>query len=528
MPDRVIDDIIHNAEKANAEKIFAGAADSIGKTADSEPQGYFRHKGIKVKFESIEQVLITYDNIDQAVVKFSEDQEGARRLIAYIIPNGIFNQMDVTQFLAERVKPYMIPAIWVCLDTFPINEKLAIDRNALQETGAELSFNTEFEAPQNETEIKLSAIIQNLLELKTVSTKDNFFRLGGGSLQALRVIAAIRKELDVNLDIKYFFVYPTIETLAGYLRSLYNKEPGEINPGGFQLDTKWSYHHSSSIVPIKGGSSRTPLYIVCGGGGTVFTFEKFAYMLDDDQPVYGFQQPSDIEELEKFPDTIETIAERYVAEMLVVDPTGPYALSGHCIGGVIALEMARILQEMGKKVKLLAMFDVILPANETVIRPAVSNLFLIPEKLKKVWEKFTSKVDFETFLLTRHVKDDLTYKFNSFKSLINKVIHFQKENVELMVFRKFEEKFELAYKNYNVHKYGGDILVFYAKDHYRFLDKDRDIRFKKYSLEDSIKNRWVEFGDNVKIFEIEGGHSTMFEPFYSNDFAGLLQMYLKV
>ncbi|CAN5680226.1 hypothetical protein BH11BAC3_BH11BAC3_10300 [soil metagenome] len=528
MPDRITDDTIHNTDKADAEKLSAELSIPGIKAADKEPADYFRHKGVKVKFETIEKVLVNYDHVDQAVVKFSEDNEGNRRLIAYVIPNGIFNQMDITQFLAERVKPYMIPAIWVCLDKFPINENSAIDRNALQEPGAELTFNTEFLAPQNETEIKLAAIIQDLLALKTISTKDNFFRLGGGSLQALRVIAAIRQELDVNLDIKYFFVYPTIEALAGYLRSLSNKDAGDVIVGGFQRDTKWSYHHSSSIVPIKAGSSKTPLYIVCGGGGTVFTFEKFAYMLDDDQPVYGFQQPSDIEELEKFPGTIETIAERYVAEMLVVDPTGPYALSGHCIGGVIALEMARILQGMGKKIKLLAMFDVILPANKPVIRPAVNNLFLIPEKLKKVWRKFTLKVDFETFLLTRHSKDDLVYKFNSFKSLINKVVPFQKEDVELMVFRKFEEKFELAYENYNVHKYSGDILVFYAKDHYRFLDKNRDIRFKKYSLEDSIKNRWVQFGDNVKIFEIEGGHSTMFEPFYSKGFAGLLQKYLKV
>ncbi len=528
MPDRVIDDTIHNAEPAIAEKLSADFSLPGSETADNEQVDYFRHKGIKVKFNSIEKVLATYDNIDQAVVKFSEDNEGNRRLIAYIIPDGIFNQMDVTQFLAERVKPYMIPAIWVCLDKFPLNENSVIDRNALQEPGAELSFNTEFVAPKNETEIKLVAIIQSLLQLKTISTKDNFFRLGGGSLQALRVIAAIRKELDVNLDIKYFFVYPTIEALAGYLLSISDKESEEVITGGFQRNTKWSYHHSSSIVPIKAGSSKTPLYIVCGGGGTVFTFEKFAYMLDDDQPVYGFQQPSDIEELEQFPDTIEAIAAKYVVEMLVVDANGPYALSGHCIGGVIALEMARILEGMGKKIKLLAMFDVILPDNNPAIIPCTKNFFLIPEKMKKAWEKFTLKIDFETFLLTKHSKDDLVYKFNSFKSLINKVIPFEKKDVELMVFKKFEEKFELAYENYKVQKYNGDILVFYAKEHYHFLDKNRDIRFKKYSLEDSIKNRWLEFGNNVNIFEIEGGHSTMFEPFYSNDFAGLLQKYLKV
>ena len=270
-----------------------------------------------------------------------------------------------------------------------------------------------------------------------------------------------------------------------------------------------------------------PLYSVCGGGGTAFTFEKFAHMLDADQPVYGFQQPSDASALDQFPTTIEGIADKYLEELLLSDPDGPYALSGHCIGGVIALEMARKLQGMGKQVKLLAMFDVILEDHHLPEKKSVKAIHQIPLFFKKTAAKISLKLHFETFLITKFPKDAVEYKVNSLKSMANKIVRFQKEDEELVVFKKFEQKFETAFENYRIRKYDGEILVFYARDHYQFVDKNRNIRFKRFSLEEAIKNRWKNYADDVSIYEIEGGHSTMFEPFYSNDFAGVLRQHLK-
>lgn len=480
---------------------------------------YFRHKGVKVKFEDIEQALTGCVFVKQAAVLLEEDKDGDKKLVAYIIAGATFNQMEAVNYLAGKLPAYMIPAMWICLEKFPLTTNGNIDKNALQVSAAGTALTFQYIPPRTDTEIKLVTIIRHLLGGQAIGIKDNFFRLGGNSLQALQVIAAIRRELAVELDIKYFFRYATIEALAAYLKKLSaNDHLTALVPSRFE--------QCSAVVPIKSGGSKMPLYIVCGGGGTAFTFEKFAYMLADDQPVYGFQQPSDMKELENFPTTIEEIASEYVNQVMLIDPHGPYALSGHCIGGVIALEMARKLEAMGKKIKLLAMFDVILSKRNKPEPAGIKNLYNVPFRIKKAASKAYLKLDFETFLLVKHPKDAVEYKINSLKSLVNKIYKFQKEDVELMVFKQFEQKFETAFENYQVNKYDGDIVVFYARDHYHFLDKNRNIKFKKFLLEEEIKNIWKDYARSVNIHEMDGEHSTMFEPFYSTEFAGLLQQYL--
>ncbi len=481
--------------------------------------GYFRHKGKKVKFADIEQAILETGLVKNSRVFSEENNEGDKKLVAYIIPGEKFKQEEIENILREKLPGYMVPAAWIYLEKFPLLADGSVDGNALQTFDIDGLTTVEYVAPRNETETRLVAIIQKILTSQVVGIKDNFFRLGGNSMKALQVMAAIRKELQIDLDIKYFFLYPTIEGLAEYLQIISgNNAAGDLLPSASR--------HCGAIIPIKQSGTKMPLYIVCGGGGTAFTFEKFANLLDKDQPVYGFQQPSDINELESFPDTIAEIAAVYVNEILLIDPDGPYALSGHCIGGVIALEMARMLEDMGREVKLLAMFDVILSKREKVNPATLKNLYHLPTFIKKAASKAFLKVDFETFLLTRHPKDAVEYKIKSIKSLVNKFYKFQEQDTEMMVFKQFEQKFEKAFENYQVNKYDGDILVFYARDHYHFLDKNRNIRFKKFLLEEEVKNIWKDYARSVKIYEMEGEHSSMFEPFYSNNFASLLQQHL--
>ncbi|MBC7886384.1 MAG: hypothetical protein H7Z13_00740 [Ferruginibacter sp.] len=529
MSDSILNETITNL----SQKAQLTAPKQLMNAPGDDPPGnympYFRHNGIKVKIEDIELVLLQCEQVSQAVVLYNEDKEGTRRLIAYIVPkSGVFNQLDFIQYLDRKLPAHMIPALWVCLEKFPLTPHGNIDKEALPEPGKVELKDKAYLAPRNETETKLAAIVQELLGLEAISIEANFFRLGGSSLQALKVISAVRKEFDLDLDMKYFFIYPTIAQLAGYLR----KQPGndlsihrQSTLNGYQ---QWPSTYSSSIVPIKAGNDKMPLYIVCGGGGSAFTFEKFAYMLDEDQPVYGVQQPSNIDELEKFPDSIEGIAAKYVNELLLIDREGPYALSGHCIGGLIALEMARELKAMGKQVKLLAMFDVILPNNEDPEPATFKNFYHIPGKIKKLASKAFLKLHFETFLLTRYPKDALGYKISSLKSLVNKVYRLEVEDIGTAVFRQFEQKFENAFERYQLKKFDGDILVFYAKDRYRFLDKTRNIRFSKMPLEEETKNKWKSCAKTVTLYQIEGEHSTMFEPLYSKDFAKLLQHHLKI
>jgi thioesterase domain-containing protein len=193
--------------------------------------------------------------------------------------------------------------------------------------------------------------------------------------------------------------------------------------------------------------------------------------------------------------------------------------------------MARQLAARGKKVHFLAMFDTIL--HKTIkIEPAhLGNLYHIPRAVKKGISKLVLKVDFETFLLRKHTRQSIRYKVNSFRALIDKINRKKLnpgeiEYIGLKIFDESADIYVAAYKNYKLLPYGGDIVLFYAKEHYYFLDRDKNVGYKKLHLEESTKNLWRQYAVNTFIHEIEGEHSGIFDPIHGDKFAMVLQQYL--
>ena len=103
------------------------------------------------------------------------------------------------------------------------------------------------------------------------------------------------------------------------------------------------------LIPIKTGGKKVPLYIVAGGGGTARKFMNFAKLLDDDQPVYSLQPPLDYADVKHFPKTIEEIAARFIEEMIQQNPKGDFSLSGHCTGGLVAIDNGKAVKGNGQK-----------------------------------------------------------------------------------------------------------------------------------------------------------------------------------
>ncbi|MFP5287480.1 MAG: thioesterase domain-containing protein, partial [Thermoanaerobaculia bacterium] len=124
------------------------------------------------------------------------------------------------------------------------------------------------------------------------------------------------------------------------------RQPGRLTP-------------RSALVPIQAEGSQPPVFFVHPVGGTLFAYVELARRLGPDQPFYGFQVPeTGAEELT----TIEALASRYVEELLVNWPDGPYRLGGWSMGGLVAFEMAHQLIERGKSVEKLVLLDTDAPA----------------------------------------------------------------------------------------------------------------------------------------------------------------------
>jgi amino acid adenylation domain-containing protein len=462
-------------------------------------------RGYRIELGEIESVLNQSGQVRQAVVVVREDKQGTKRLVGYVIPTETFDKQAIQNYLRSKLPEFMVPALWVELENMPLTASGKINTRALAnpEVGA---ITSEYVGPRNETERALVEIWQQLLGVEQAGIYDNFFELGGHSLLAMRMISHIRKSLGVGLPISDIFVYPNVAALATRLESEHNTA-------------------TPLLISMKTGGNKIPLYMVCGSGGTVLKFANFVKMLDDDQPVYGIQQPADSNDLKEIPNTTEGIAEMYVKAILKQNPNGPYALAGHCFGGIIAIEMAKQLKALDKKVALVALFDVYAKYVDDVASARIDNYYNIPNVTKKSFAKILQKARFEMYLLLKHPQQSLQYKLKKLQSLLGRgETNLGEIEVE---FNKVTDIFQMAFSNYQMKRYYGDLVVFYAKENYYFSDWNRGIFYKKISVSDENKYAWKKYVRSVKTYEIDGEHSTIFDPKNAVEFSRILQQHLE-
>ncbi len=475
-------------------------------------------RGYRIELGEIETVMYESKQVSEVVVLAINDKQNNPRLVAYIVPKGSFEKDELLAELKEKLPEYMVPSILINLDSFPLTANGKIDKKALPHPDTVELITGQYVAPRNELEEKLAAIWQDVLEVDQVGIHDDFFELGGHSLLAVRLVASIRKALEIELPLNDVFIFPTIAALATNLSKL-------NSPSLQSAIQKIKY-----LVPLKTNGNKIPLYIICGGGGTARRFRKFADMMDDDQPVYVLQPIVDHKDVRQM-GSMEEIAEKFIAEIFINNPDGPFALSGHCVGGIIAFEMARQLQEKGKTVHMLAMFDTIIRKVEKGEAGSLANFYNIPFTVKRFMAKAILKFNFETFLLRKHTRKAIGYKMKSFKTLMKKLNKRetnleQLEYVGLEIFDESSEVYRAATRNYKILPYDGEILLFYAKERYYFTDVHNNIRFKKIFLNDITKNMWRQYATSVTIYEVEGDHSDIFEITHGTEFARLLQQQL--
>ena len=301
-------------------------------------------RGFRIELGEIETALRGHTAVKEALVLAREDNPGDKRLVAYLLAsNGSSpSPTNLRNYLQETLPDYMVPNAFVPMDAFPISPNGKVDRRALPKPKQDVaSRESSYVAPRTQHETTLTAIWEEILSVQQIGVHDNFFSLGGHSLLATRVFAQIDKRIMKGLPITLLFQYPTIAQLGEVIEQ---QRPSD----------SWS-----ALVPIKEikeGSSRPPFYCVHGGAGHVFNYQRLADYLADDQPFYGVQPPSWTGHRVK-PPKVEELAVRYVAEIRQFQPEGPYYLGGFCFGGMVVYEMARLLQEAGQQVALLALIE---------------------------------------------------------------------------------------------------------------------------------------------------------------------------
>jgi amino acid adenylation domain-containing protein len=172
-------------------------------------------RGFRIELGEIEQKLNAYPHVEKAVVMVRQNDSNENFLVGFVVLEGKHRTSAIKDYLKTHLPEYMIPPFLLKLDSFPLTFNGKINYRALQEMSLKQSdenidVRTE---PKTPTEFKLIKIWSEILGTPVTPTM-NFFEVGGHSLMAVRIISGINNQIGVKVDLKTFFLHPTISELA--------------------------------------------------------------------------------------------------------------------------------------------------------------------------------------------------------------------------------------------------------------------------------------------------------------------------
>jgi amino acid adenylation domain-containing protein len=321
------------------------------------PDGLYEHhgrvdeqvkiRGQRVDLAGVEAALLATGVFETAAAAARKNTSGECRLVAYGVPRpdraaSATSPAACRAALQALLPPAALPDDYVLLAALPETASGKLDRRALpapppRRRDARAARAVRAARARDGVEQKLAALFESVLELAPIGRRDDFFELGGTSIQAVLVLARIEDELGLALPPSTLLEHSSVERLSELVASRTIASRG------------------GPLVRLRESATGRPLFLFHGGLGDVANYAQLARRLPE-RPVYAFQAVGlDGAEWPLF--SVPAMAQRYVRDVLALDPHGPYLLAGSCMGGLIALEAARQLANTGRAVALVALFD---------------------------------------------------------------------------------------------------------------------------------------------------------------------------
>ncbi|MCP5105926.1 MAG: hypothetical protein GY950_21240, partial [bacterium] len=173
------------------------------------------------KYELTGRILeeIGYYNppIKDAVVLDRDGDNGDRKLIAYLVSHEQLVVPELRDYLAGKLPDYMIPSNFLQVEKIPLTPNGKVDKKSLENEGTQVGTGVEFEAPKNDIEEKMVEIWKEVLHADKLGTRDNFFDLGGNSMDIMRLNSRLIKIFETDIPVAVHFRYTTIKSFVQYL-----------------------------------------------------------------------------------------------------------------------------------------------------------------------------------------------------------------------------------------------------------------------------------------------------------------------
>ncbi|MEH1989362.1 amino acid adenylation domain-containing protein [Nostoc sp.] len=177
-------------------------------------------RGFRIELGEIENALLKHPAVQKIVVLAREDKPRVQQLVAYIVllPDQMLTTSELRSYLKELLPAYMVPGVFIFLDTLPLLPNGKVNRRALPvPEDLRPALTTTYQVPQSEMEQQIAKLWQEVLHLERVGIHDNFFDLGGHSLLMIQVNHKLQVNLQRNISVVEMFQNPTIYSLAQYL-----------------------------------------------------------------------------------------------------------------------------------------------------------------------------------------------------------------------------------------------------------------------------------------------------------------------
>jgi amino acid adenylation domain-containing protein len=173
-------------------------------------------RGYRIELGEIETVLESHPTVEQSVVVVHESEEGAKRLVAYVVgaQGRAPRTSELASYVKENLPEYMVPASFVALDRLPLLPNGKVDRRSLPEPDlSRPELENAYVAPRNRTEEALAEVWSSVLGVSEVGIDDSFFELGGDSILSVQVVARAYQH-GIRVTPKQMFDHKTIRELA--------------------------------------------------------------------------------------------------------------------------------------------------------------------------------------------------------------------------------------------------------------------------------------------------------------------------
>ncbi len=293
-------------------------------------------RGFRIEPEAVERVIASHAAVREAIVVAHRDQ-----LIAHVITNAPdipFDQDAVIRHVGERLPQQSIPSRFVVHSSFARSPSGKVDRRRLDEQRAPTSAAS--------TEVAIDPQHRNILELwrtalntPDLGVTDNFFRYGGTSLQAIRLLSEIERSLERPIALTMLIHAPTVESFCQALFAEHATAPDSC----------------AHVVRLGQNNGPHRLFVIPPGGGEIIALQRLAncwpristttFALPG---MNGSETP-----LRRVSEIATFLAEHIVGEQA----NGPYFIAGYSLGGFAAVEVARVLARKGHAVGSVIMID---------------------------------------------------------------------------------------------------------------------------------------------------------------------------